>query len=92
MTNKCELVADGHPITHSYSHNRSQITQNWQSSNNEVDRILGCVYVPQFKNLDTIHSSLPICYIKAAVTDGSGYTFGFSSFFPFYHHHLTLDA
>lgn len=49
-------------------------------TDNEPDRILGCVYVPQFKHLDTIHSSLPLYYIEAVVTDGSSHTFGLSHF------------
>ena len=49
-------------------------------TDNEPDRILGCVYVPQFKHLDTIHSSLPLYYIEAVVTDGSSHTFGLLHF------------
>lgn len=46
----------------------------------KFDGILGCIYIPQFKNLDTIYSSLTLHYIEAAVTDDSGHAFGFSQF------------
>ena len=44
---------------------------------NYLERILRFIYVPQFKNLDTVQLSLPAS-IRVAATDDSGHTFEFT--------------
>ena len=45
-----------------------------------LQKILHCIQIPQFKNLDTIHVSLHHSRIHVVTTNGSGHAFEFSQF------------
>ena len=45
-----------------------------------LEKILNFIYVPRFKNLDTVQLSLPLSTVEVVATDGSGHTFEFSRF------------
>jgi len=46
----------------------------------DLQRILHLIHVPQFKDLDTVHLSLRSLRIETVATDGSGHTFEFLQF------------
>ena len=57
----------------------------------DLETILKCIHVPQFKNLDTVQLSVHST-LQVVATDGSGHTFGFSqltedgpNFYPLRH-------
>ena len=45
---------------------------------NRIERILSHIHAPQFRNLDTVELSLPLSFISATATDGSGHALQFS--------------
>ena len=44
----------------------------------DLQAILKCIHVPQFRSLNTLRLSLPFPDMQAVATDGSGHTFEFS--------------
>lgn len=79
-TNECELVADGHPIPTVSPTTDLKLLKIGCPTDNELDRILSCIHVPQFKNLGTVHLPLPLYYTDAVATDGPSHTFEFLQF------------
>ena len=77
--NECELVSDSWTST-SIPMTDLEFLKIDSPIGDSLQKILHLIYIPQFKDLDTVHLSFRFSRIETIVTNDSGHTFEFSQF------------
>ena len=76
--NECEFLADGPWVPAVTSMTDLKFFKIECLFDRHLEKILNFIRAPQFKDLDTIHLSLPPSFVEVVATDGSGHTLEFS--------------
>jgi len=76
---ECEFFYDSDPwVSTAISMTDLKYLEIHCPTDSDFEKIVKCIHVPQFENLDTVQLSLPDSSIRAIATDGFSHTFEFS--------------